>query len=279
MHVDFALARRLEAAEEFGMVRYADCLAQLDPASGAAWIAIGGGHAAFAGVGSPATQAVNVGMAGPVSREEFDQLENFYFSRGSVCQIVACPLAEPSFLGFVRDRGYRLTEFNSVLMRELSPGESFPGPPADIELRRVTSKEADLWARTVAQGFAADLPEFSAKPGASVDLTGVMRPFATVKDSLAYLAFVGDRAAGGGGGMLLPDPNIVALFGSSTLGEFRGRGIQTALIYARLREGVATGCKLAVIVTWPGSVSQRNAERCGFHLAYTKVVVVREPPK
>jgi GNAT superfamily N-acetyltransferase len=279
MHVDATLARRLEAAEEFGAVRYAECLAQLDPASGATSIAIGGGHAGFSGAGSPATQAVNVGMAGPVSGDEFDQLEYFYFSRGSACQIVVCPLADPSFLGFIRDRGYRIAEFNSVLMRSISPGESLPSPAAEIELRRVTANDADLWARIIGEGFSADLPEFSVPPGASLDIARVMRPFAGVKNGLPYLAFVDGHAAGGGGGMLLPEANIVALFGSSTLREFRGRGIQTALIRARLRDGAAAGCELAVIVTQPGSGSQRNAERCGFRLAYTKVVVVRDAPQ
>jgi hypothetical protein len=50
---------------------------------------------------------------------------------------------------------------------------------------------------------------------------------------------------------------------------------QNALFQARLRDAKAAGCELAVVCTQPASGSQRNAERNGFRLAYTKVVLVR----
>jgi hypothetical protein len=42
-----------------------------------------------------------------------------------------------------------------------------------------------------------------------------------------------------------------------------------------LRVAVEEGCDLATASTLPGSVSQRNYERNGFHVAYTKAVLVR----
>ncbi len=38
------------------------------------------------------------------------------------------------------------------------------------------------------------------------------------------------------------------------------------------------GCEYAVVSTQPGSGSQRNMERRGFRVAYTKVVMTREWP-
>jgi GNAT superfamily N-acetyltransferase len=69
---------------------------------------------------------------------------------------------------------------------------------------------------------------------------------------------------------------LTALFTASTRVAFRGRGVQTALLQARLALAAAMGCDLAVVQTKPGSASQRNVERVGFCLAYTKVTMVRE---
>ena len=53
----------------------------------------------------------------------------------------------------------------------------------------------------------------------------------------------------------------------------RNLGMQHALIAARLAAALAAGCDLAVVHTEPGSPSQRNVERLGFRLAYTKVTM------
>ena len=62
--------------------------------------------------------------------------------------------------------------------------------------------------------------------------------------------------------------------GASTRPAFRQRGVQTALLHARMDAAREAGCDLALVVTAPGEDSQRNVERAGFRLAYTKVVVV-----
>jgi hypothetical protein len=39
---------------------------------------------------------------------------------------------------------------------------------------------------------------------------------------------------------------------------------------------VDAGCEYAVVVTQGGSISQRNAERLGFRVAYSKVTVIKQ---
>jgi GNAT superfamily N-acetyltransferase len=63
------------------------------------------------------------------------------------------------------------------------------------------------------------------------------------------------------------------------LPEFRQRGVQSALIARRLHEAAKAGCEYAVVSTNPGSGSQRNMERRGFRVAYTKLVMMREWPE
>ena len=45
------------------------------------------------------------------------------------------------------------------------------------------------------------------------------------------------------------------------------------LIAARVNEALAQGCDLATASTLPGSGSQRNYERMGFEVVYTRVTL------
>jgi GNAT superfamily N-acetyltransferase len=70
---------------------------------------------------------------------------------------------------------------------------------------------------------------------------------------------------------------VCGLFGASTLPEFRGRGVQGALLKARLESAAAQGCDVAVSIAQPGSTSHRNIERQGFRVAYTRTKLIRAP--
>ena len=78
-----------------------------------------------------------------------------------------------------------------------------------------------------------------------------------------------------GAGLVIPEHRIFAVCGAGTLSEYRGRGLQTALLRARLADAAAGGCEYAVIVTQGGTTSQRNCERMGFRVAYSKVTVIK----
>jgi hypothetical protein len=43
------------------------------------------------------------------------------------------------------------------------------------------------------------------------------------------------------------------------------------LLAARLDHAARLGCDLAMICTAPGGESQRNSERAGFRIAYTRI--------
>ena len=63
---------------------------------------------------------------------------------------------------------------------------------------------------------------------------------------------------------------VALLAGASTVPAGRRQGAQTALVAARLHYAAAQGCTLATMGAHPGSQSQRNAERHGFRVAYTR---------
>lgn len=262
--IDATVSRRLELNEMLAPLDYVKSVQQRHPEKGAEYVEIAGGLALYAGEPSPLNQAVGVGLHGPVSAEEFDRFETFYRHRNCPAQIVLSPYADLTLLEFVRDRGYRLTEFNSVMVCRLNQFRESP-PLEDVRVERVTPPTAHRWAEVLVEGFA----EFGELP------TSLFEPYGLMAHGLNFLAYVDGEVAGGASGTLYPEHQLAAIFGAATLPKFRRRGVQNALFQARLRDAKATGCELAVVCTQPASGSQRNAERNGFRLAYTKVVLVR----
>ena len=154
---DLFLARRLESTDAWVSLLSAQIHAQLHPAGGALAEPIGGGYAVFTGVGSPLTQATGLGMKGPVSEADMERLEAFFEVRGSPTQIELCPLADPTLSEQLSLRNYRLREFSNMLVRPLKEGSIRVPPDGALSVQQCTAGEDDLWARTVAEGFAENL--------------------------------------------------------------------------------------------------------------------------
>ncbi len=74
----------------------------------------------------------------------------------------------------------------------------------------------------------------------------------------------------GAAGVLCIHEGVALFGGSATIPELRRRGLQSALLNERMRYAHDHGCDIAMMVALPGSDSQRNAERKGFHVAYTR---------
>ena len=91
-------------------------------------------------------------------------------------------------------------------------------------------------------------------------------------DTTIYLALVEGKIAGSGALAQIEtlQGSVAHLYIDSTLPAYRGRGIQRALLQARLSDARRAGIELAHVGVTPGSVSARNIERTGFSLAYAK---------
>lgn len=262
--VDMDLARRLEVA---GHVMPGTGDAEAPAQNGKERIVVGGGIAVFAGVNSPVTQAEGLGLNGPVSDEELERLEGFFQSRGSAVFIEVCPMADAAFIETLGKRGYRVVEFSNVLIREIVPEGEYASAPRGIEIRKPGPGEERLFAETMARGFA-DYFEVTEQ------LIATTQSFFSGTAVRPYIVIVEGKAVGGG--TLTLRNGVAGLLGSSTLPEYRRRGIQSALIGVRLEDARAAGCDLAMSMTLPGSGSQRNLERQGFRVVYTRTKFVRE---
>src|SRR5579863_3703439 len=152
--LNLELARRVELAEAQAAVECAEALGRFRPGSGAAVRRLAGGFAVYCGKNSPITQAVGMGLDGPVSAEEFDRLEEFYRSRNETVRVETAPLADASFVEQFGQRGYRVAEFSNVMARQVSQDESCPEPPEGVTIEKIGKDQIDVWTETVAQGFA-----------------------------------------------------------------------------------------------------------------------------
>jgi hypothetical protein len=254
---DIALARRLEAAEAangFTLARASRGEAE----------AIAGGCALYAGVNSPMTHALGIGMDETVPPEEFDRLEQFFFDRGSACLIDLCPMAGLSVVEQVTRRGYRVVEFNNLMLRRIEPGLPLFTPPEGVAIRDDAPYE--VWCRTMIDGFGG--PD-----GFPPDIMETIMPIPVIGDSL--LAEIDGQPAAAAA--MSVQAGVALLAGDATLMWARRRGLQCALIGERLRRAAEAGCDLAMACVVPGTQSHRNYERMGFELFYMRVNVMRPP--
>jgi hypothetical protein len=258
--VDLSLARRLERAEAMANAAAVDSRRELQPDVGAEWMDAGGVYAMFDGPGSPLTQAFGLGLFQPFLAREFEQVEAFFDARGAPTSHEVSAFAAPESLSLLGARGYTPIEASTVLVRPTSALENadFAAPP----VRAITADEAPLWCRVAGQGWGAE----SAELGAFVESLGAV--VTRARGVTCFLAELDGSPVAAGA---LNITNGVALLsGASTIPAARRRGAQLALLESRLAFAAARDIDLAMIVTQPGSASQRNAERRGFRPVYTR---------
>ncbi|WP_163801520.1 GNAT family N-acetyltransferase [Mycolicibacterium sediminis] len=260
-----ALAARIEAAEA-GLISAATLGARRRGAAGLA-LPVAGGYGCFAEDGSPMNKVVGLGFGGVP--DDWDDVERRLLAHGPV-SVELSSLANPAVVALLADRGYRLAGFENVLGRELPADGSAP----DVEVRPADEAEVGAWVDVVVDGFAhpdgEGVPSHEDFPRDVVDRA--MRD--VVAAGAAPYVALRDGEVAGGGSMRMAE-GIAQLTGAATAPRHRRRGVQSALLAARLRDAADAGCDVAVVTTAPGSTSQKNVQRSGFHLLYTRAVLTR----
>jgi GNAT superfamily N-acetyltransferase len=256
---DLALARRLEGVEGATNAASVDSRRALEPAVGATWIEVAGARAMFDGPASPLTQTFGVGVFDAFLDREFAQVEEFFASRGAPTQHEVCSFCDPRTLALLSSRGYTPVEASVVAVRSTQSEGAGPGT---IKVRVIDPSESALWCRVAGEAWSHESPEL----GAFVEQLGAM-----VSHARGSACFLAEKEGQPIATAALSISNGVALLaGASTIPSARRQGAQAALLEARLAYAAERGAGLAMIVTQPGSASQRNAERRGFRAVYTR---------
>jgi hypothetical protein len=259
------VARRLEMAEAEDAVASVHAQTALNPAAEAMCEPSMGGYLLFVGAGSPLTHALGLGLDGPVTEKDVKQMEEFYSTRGSGVTVDVSPYSDASLLEILTKRGYRISEFANVLVRQITPDEQIPESQGLPSTRLAVPSDAELYAKTVVSGFFG-------REDVTLEERNLGRVLFAMPGALAYFAVIDGTAVGCG--QMGIHHGVATCFGDGTLLAYRRRGAHSAVIRARLAEAVARGCDLITAGTQPGSISQRDFERQGFQVAYTKVTMV-----
>jgi GNAT superfamily N-acetyltransferase len=256
---DLALARRLERAEAHANARFVEARARVVPQIGACWIEVAGTYAMYDGLASPVTQTFGLGLFAEAGERELEALERFFRDRGAPVFHEVSPLAGIEVAARLADRGYRPVEFTSVMYR---PAGGFADSANErIRVRAIAAEDAGLWVDTSVRGW-----------GESAEAAAFLREIGPVcterEDSVSFLAECDGRPIAAAS--LCLHGGVAIMAGACTVPEGRRQGAQRALLESRLGHAAERGCDLAMMGAQPGSASQRNAERQGFRIAYTR---------
>jgi GNAT superfamily N-acetyltransferase len=234
-----------------------------------------GGVASFAEAGSPLNKVAGLGFGEVPSVAALEEVERAFGEYGEPVRVELANLADPAIGALLTERGYRLDSFENVLGLDLSAPPERVTPPG-VEVRPSPEDEFDTWLDVVVEAFAR--PDTQ---GASVHeefprevIADAMKDLISAAGVERYLALRNGIAAGGAS-MRMAE-GVAQLTGAATAPAHRRRGVQTAMLSARLVHAAASGCDVAVITTAPGSKSQQNAQRRGFDLLFTRAVLVRQ---
>jgi len=265
--MDFlATARRLEAIQA-ETVR--DLASDSEP--------VAGGWMAANGPGSYLNKAAGIAFGVEPTEEDVLRIERFFSSRGIEPRVELTAFAPVGFLRLLAEHGFVLQEFEHTLVLSLEEAGDLTrwavalAPGIRIQaLDPTDAQQLRAFVETSASGF---LPEGASLPDTYLD-TGLKA--AREPDHHGFLATVDGVVAGAAGSSLRR--GVMSLFGASVRPAFRRRGIQQALIAARLERARSLGADLASVTSHPGIPTERNAARFGFQLAYVRAVLVKRGP-
>ena len=272
---DTALAGRIERAEADLIARASEAARRRRGDTAGFVIPIAGGVASFAEEGSPFNKVAGLGFGGVPSTDALDEIERAFAACSAPVQIELAHLADPAIGALLTERSYRLTSFENVLGLALESEPERVMPPG-VEVRPAADDDFDAWLDVVVDGVAH--PDTQGMPSHETFPREVIaraeRDFAAA-GVMRYVA-LRDGVIAGGASFRMAE-GIAQLTGAATAPAHRRRGVQSALLSARLADAAAAGCELAVVTTQPGSRSQQNVQHRGFDLLYTRAVLVKQP--
>jgi GNAT superfamily N-acetyltransferase len=223
---------------------------------------IAGGTAFYDG---ETAKAYGLGLGCEVEKEEVGLLEAF-LQQSSKGQIYVTPFTHASLTEELGRRKWGIADWSSVLFLDLNTEREIDYHAEHIVIKGSQEEELDEWSEITARGFSE-----TAK--VTDDEVNLQRTYGLTTGMQRYFAFFRNQCAGAASYIRIQDMGII--FIASTLPEFRRRGIHRALILKRLEDAKQQGCRIAVFACKPGSISHRNAERCGFTLAFSRSLLTK----
>jgi ribosomal protein S18 acetylase RimI-like enzyme len=214
-----------------------------------------------------------LGFGASPADDDLAAVEAAYAAHGAPVQVELSILADPDLGDRLTGRGYRLVSFENVLGRPLAEPLERITPPG-VDVRPCADSEFETWLDTLVEGFAnPDTQGVASHEEFPRDVLADATRDMAAAGATRYVA-VADGVVAGAASVRLAD-GIAQLTGAATAPAHRRRGVQTALLAARLVDAAAAGCDIAVVTTAPGSKSQENVQQRAFDLLYTRAILVK----
>lgn len=262
MFADKVLAKQIERLMVYNAKHYTSVSRKLYPKIQAACIEVEGGIVCYCGENDLMSKTIGIGLNGKITKETFELIETLYKKRHVNIIIDLCPLANAEVLYYLKSRNYYLNDYLNIMYLDLTKSNIDVVLPDDVIVEQ--TDDIDLWHAVTVLGYAQQNLQ------ASHHLSRYFNCYARMEHAKAFIAKLNGVTVGGSV-IAIDDNHVGELNLSSTLLDFRGRGVQQALIAKRLSYAKSKGCKLVTASFTPGSLAQKNCERFGFKLAYTRI--------
>ena len=271
--VDAALTHDLEAAEGQALRSgYEDLPPDARATLGTSSARIGDGFA-IALTAIPIgmfNRVVGLGTARAAANEDIAAIVAFYEAAGIAQSVVQLPPATEvaPLTEWLAAAGYAPRRRWVKLWHDL---EDIPDPATSLRIERIGPDRAADFAAVCLAAF--EMPD---------DLAPLLGPIVGAPGWSHYVGYDGDEAVTAGA--LYVEDGLGWLGWGSTLESHRGRGGQSAIFAARMRDARELGCRMVVTETGeedeqdPVNHSYRNMVRLGFRLAYPRRNWVRATP-
>lgn len=265
MRIERDIARRIESAGAFGTARAVRQLAETlgDPSYSA--LALEDGWLILTPLEVPLWGARGMGFEARLPDAALARMEQASFGARVPAQIDVCPLADEELGARLEARGYAASPGCEVWVRDATPAAPVDAPAGVIITAVDPTDDAQVtqFAELVARGYQEGGPV--ADWNMAIGRNAVRRP-----TRQAFVARVDGELAGGG--VLGVTDGLASFTFMSTLPAHRRRGVQTALMRARLEAAIAAGAVHICVQCEVGSPTARNASRLGFRHAYTRTL-------
>jgi len=262
MYVDRKLVKRVEYSAADTAARQAEALARMTPTTPAAAQRCDGGQLIAFGAGRYVNRAMGIGLGGMHAADVVTAVERFYQAQSLPASVEVNPWVSSDLVAAFSAANFRLERFRNVYVREL---DSLPATAPDTATADIRAVDAAMVPERNAI-LAGDAP-----PEARRISDEFCDAIGQLSDTNDFVAIV-DGVPAACGSLTVVD-GVGWLGGAATLTEFRGRGLQKALLVHRLRLAAKLKCAFAACTAVPDGQSARNLERLGFQLIYTQAVL------
>jgi hypothetical protein len=201
------------------------------------------------------------GTFAPATQRSIDAVLRYYDELGEPANVeVMLPTVTPSARALLRSNGFRAEGilFQCHVRTAARPPRTHEVD--GLEVARATPRDASRYAKLATRGFGGG------GRISEVFERGWTHQIRSGRRIAAFIGRVNGRDAATG--VILLRPKIAGLYSGSVLRRYRGRGIQNAMIAARLAHGWARGVRTFYSWTDPDSVSAHNLQDEGFRTRF-----------